>query len=86
MKQLQLKYHTSEGKSKTMSVNYVDQELDAATVKEAMGQIAASKIFVKGSVYLYDTPIAAKYVERFETALFDDSTEPVAPSTPGQGA
>lgn len=43
MKQLQMKYHTSAGKSKTLSVNYVDQNLTGEQVKKAMGTIAASK-------------------------------------------
>jgi hypothetical protein len=80
MKQLQLKFHISEGKSKTLSVNYVDQELTGDQVKSAMEKIAATKIFVKGSVQLYDVPVSAKYVERTETPLFNDDTDPETPA------
>ncbi|KRL14571.1 DUF2922 domain-containing protein [Schleiferilactobacillus perolens] len=82
MKQLQLKFHTSEGKSKTLSVNYVDQELTGDQVKSTMEKIAATKIFIKGGVHLYDVPVSAKYVERTETPLFGDDagTETPAPT------
>lgn len=82
MKQLQMKYHTSAGKSKTLSVNYVDQNLTGEQVKKAMGTIAASKIFIKDAVFLYDVPVSAKCVERTETPLFDDEAGESTPEVP----
>ncbi|MFD1410107.1 DUF2922 domain-containing protein [Lapidilactobacillus gannanensis] len=70
MKQLQLQYQTSNQKKRTMTVNNVNQELDAATVREQMAAISASKLFQQDDEEIYHEPLAANYVERIVTPIF----------------
>lgn len=70
MKQLQLQYQTSNQKKRTMTVNNVNQELDAATVRKQMAAISASKLFQQDDEEIYHEPLAANYVERIVTPIF----------------
>ncbi|APX71912.1 DUF2922 domain-containing protein [Companilactobacillus allii] len=71
MKKLQLTFKTAEGHKKDLVFNYVREDLDAPTVKKAMDEIIASKLFEKNSVQLYTEVVAAKYVERVETGILE---------------
>lgn len=53
-----------------MTVNNVNQELDAATVREQMAAISASKLFQQDDEEIYHEPLAANYVERIVTPIF----------------
>lgn len=83
MKQLQMTFQNSEGKRSLLSLNDVKQDLDEATVKGAMQNIAQSKLFIKDDVALYDAIVGAKYVERTVTDIFD-TQHPTDPETGAQ--
>ncbi|WP_129045461.1 DUF2922 domain-containing protein [Companilactobacillus metriopterae] len=70
MKKLQLSFKTAEGKSKNLVLNYVKDDLDAQTVKDAMSKISASKLFEKDDIKLYQEAASAKYIERVEKVIF----------------
>lgn len=72
MKQLHLTFQNSEGKRSILALNGVKQDLDEATVKGAMQNIAQSELFIKDDVALYATVMGAKYVERTTTEIFNN--------------
>lgn len=49
MRVLQLGFKTQSGKKRSLSLKYIDQNLDAATVLQQMQAIAAAKLFVKNN-------------------------------------
>ncbi|MCQ2569873.1 MAG: DUF2922 domain-containing protein [Limosilactobacillus sp.] len=62
MKVLDLIFKSNQGKLHTLKLNYVNENLAEATVKQAMEQISQSELFKKGDEIIYATPIKAKYV------------------------
>ena len=76
MKNLQLKFKSSEGANKSISLDYASENLDEKTVREAMQQIADANVFEKNTEVFYQTPLSAKYIETNETNIF--TTAPVA--------
>lgn len=70
MRGLQLGFKTQSGKKRSLSLKYIDQNLDAATVLQQMQAIAAAKLFVKNNEEIYFEPVSAKYVETKEVPLF----------------
>lgn len=72
MKQLNLVFMTSADKTRVLRLNYADENLAADQVKAAMAKIASADLFEQKGVQLYKTPVAAKYVERIETPIFND--------------
>ncbi|WP_280515186.1 DUF2922 domain-containing protein [Lactobacillus nasalidis] len=52
---------------------YAVKGLSAEAVREAAGVIAGEDVFVKDGEVLYDEPLAANYIERTVTGVFDDS-------------
>lgn len=75
MKKLQLKFNTADGHKKNLVLNYVKADLDKNTVQTAMSKISASKLFEKDTVALYQEIVGAKYVERVETPVFENSSD-----------
>lgn len=67
---LQLKFKNEVGKQVNLSLNYVNENLSPETVQQAMTELAALQLFRdKAGNLIYQTPIAAKYVETTETAV-----------------
>ena len=75
MKQLNLVFMNSADKTRVLRLSYVDENLGADQVKAAMAKIATANLFEKDDVQLYKKPIAAKYVERIETPIFNDQED-----------
>ncbi|GHW01546.1 hypothetical protein lacNasYZ03_12330 [Lactobacillus nasalidis] len=71
--ELQLTFKSSAGKKKTLNLPYAVKGLSAEAVREAAGVIAGEDVFVKDGEVLYDEPLAANYIERTVTGVFDDS-------------
>jgi hypothetical protein len=72
---LELKFGTSEGKTRTLSVNQPALDLEPALVQEAMETIAAQNIFEQDNVQLYNQVKSARYVTRSVDEVFE--VEPV---------
>lgn len=72
MKTLNLNFKGSLGKTHSLKLSYANDQLDAATVREAMKQLANSHLFFKGDEELFATPVSAKYVDTIPTVLFYD--------------
>lgn len=60
MKQLEMVFKSQNNKVRTLRLSYVNQELDAIKVKEAMTKIAELKMFKQNGEYLYVTPSFSK--------------------------
>ncbi|MBS6066608.1 DUF2922 domain-containing protein [Limosilactobacillus fermentum] len=70
MKTLNLTYKGSLNKTHILKINYANGQLDEATVRQAMTQIANLKLFKKGEEELFVTPVSAKVVNTDEEVLF----------------
>ena len=70
MKTLNLTYKGSLNKMHILKINYANGQLDEATVRQAMTQIANLKLFKKGEEDLFVTPVSAKVVNTDEEVLF----------------
>ncbi|AXX65584.1 MAG: DUF2922 domain-containing protein [Lactobacillus sp.] len=70
MRVLQLGFKTESGKKRSLSLKYVDQNLDAANVRKQMQAMAAAKLFMQDGEEVYFEPLSAKYVETNEVPLF----------------
>lgn len=70
MKKLKLSFVNADGTKTTITPKYVDENLDAATVQQAMEKMAGLQLFDKKNVALYQKVNGAKYVETIETPLF----------------
>lgn len=70
MKTLNLTYKGSLGKTHILKINYANGQLDEASVRQAMTQIANLKLFKKDDEDLYVTPVSAKVVNTNEDVLF----------------
>ena len=66
--ELQLTFKSSAGKKKSLNLPYAVKGLSADVVREAAAAIAGEE----GEV-LYAEPLAANYIERTVTGVFDDS-------------
>lgn len=71
MKHLELIFAASDKKIKTMRLNYVNEELDGATVRAAMDQISALEMFERDGVKQYAEPLAARYSQTINEPIFD---------------
>lgn len=71
MKTLELTFKSSDTRIKHLNLKYVNADLTAAEATTLMGQMAASKLFVKGETELYATPVAATVIETTKTPLSD---------------
>ena len=70
MKTLNLTYKGRLNKTHILKINYANGQLDEATVRQAMTQIANLKLFKKGEEDLFVTPVSAKVVNTDEEVLF----------------
>lgn len=72
MKKLSLGFHSSTQKAlHRIQLNYVENELELETVKQAMQEIAALQLFVdKEGQPLLETPASAAYVTTSTKPLF----------------
>lgn len=68
---LELRFATSEGKSRTLNVNQPALDLDPAIVQEAMEAIASQDLFEQDDVQLYNQVKSARYVTRSVDDLFE---------------
>lgn len=72
MKTLNLTFKSNKGKKHLLKLSYASQDLPAETVRKAMNNIATAHVFAKDDENLYETPVAAKYVDTVSTVLFND--------------
>lgn len=70
-KTLELRFLTSDGKPKALSLSEPVLNLDAATVQTAMNQIVSQGLFEKDGIHLFQSVKGARYVERITTDIFD---------------
>lgn len=68
---LELRFATSEGKNRTISVNHPVLDLEPAVVQSSMETIAEQGMFVKEGAGVYDGIKGARYVTRIVDDLFD---------------
>ncbi|MBB1063526.1 DUF2922 domain-containing protein [Limosilactobacillus fastidiosus] len=79
MKTLNLMFKGSLGKKHLLKLSYANDQLNAATVRQAMNQLSNTHLFFKNDEDIYATPVSAKYVDTIPTVLFNDEKEtPVA--------
>ena len=71
--ELQFTFKSSAGKKKSLNLPYAVKGLSADVVREAAAAIAGEGVFVKEGEVLYAEPLAANYIERTVTGVFDDS-------------
>ncbi|MBM6615910.1 DUF2922 domain-containing protein [Desemzia sp. RIT804] len=70
-KTLELKFSTSAGKTKTMSVKDPILDLSPTVAKQAMDKIINLNIFEVDGVNPYAGRLSARYVERILTDIFE---------------
>lgn len=73
MKQLDLEFLNTAGKTQHLKLKYAKQDLDEGTVRLAMEKMIDTKLFQKEGQLLYVTPKAAQYVETLHEPIFDDN-------------
>lgn len=73
MKQLEMVFKSQNNKVRTLRLSYVNQELDAIKVKEAMTKIAELKMFKQNGEYLYVTAVSANYTETKDQSIFSEA-------------
>lgn len=73
MKQLEMVFKSQNNKVRILRLSYVNQELDAIKVKEAMTKIAELKMFKQNGEYLYVTPVSANYTETKDQSIFSEA-------------
>lgn len=72
-KTLRLSFQNGEGKSTAITLSNAMENLSSEQVKGAMTKISESNVFEKDGVPMYVQPVAANYIERTVTPVFDDS-------------
>ncbi|MGX7393490.1 DUF2922 domain-containing protein [Carnobacterium mobile] len=70
-KSLELRFNTSLGKAKTMSVQDPVLDLSPEDAQKAMADIIALDLFEKEGVNLYTSVVGARYVERVVEDIFE---------------
>ncbi|WP_313468251.1 DUF2922 domain-containing protein [Carnobacterium sp.] len=70
-KSLELRFNTSLGKAKTMSVQDPILDLSPEDVQKSMADIIALDLFEKEGVNLYTSVVGARYVERVVEDIFE---------------
>ncbi|WP_188204471.1 DUF2922 domain-containing protein [Desemzia incerta] len=70
-KTLELKFGTSIGKTKTMSVKDPLLDVSSAVAQKAMADIIQLNMFEIEGVNPYSTSLSARYVERLVTDIFE---------------
>ena len=72
-KTLRLNFNNAEGKSTAITVPNAIDNLSTEQVKDAMTKISNANVFEKDGTAMYVQPVAANYIERTVTPVFDDS-------------
>lgn len=75
MKTLKLTFRSGSHSTRTMQLKYVAEELDEATIKQAMQEIGELQLFENKGVQLYVNPVyvnpvKAEYVDTEEKVVF----------------
>lgn len=70
-KTLELKFSTSAGKTKTMSVKEPILNLTSENTQQAMDKIIALNLFEIDGMNPYAEKVSARYVERVLTPIFE---------------
>lgn len=74
---LELRFETSEGNNRTLSINNPILDLDPANVESAMNTITEQEMFEQDGAALYSAVKGARYVTRLVDDLFDkEAAEP----------
>lgn len=63
-KRLELKFHTANGKTKTLAIQHPKEGIDEQTAKAAMDTIVAKDIFQDKAVDLFAASKSAQYITR----------------------
>lgn len=71
MKTLNLTFKGSLGKNHVMKVYNAKDNLQKDPVLAAMKEISALKMFKHDDEFIYEQPVAAKYVDTNEEVIFD---------------
>ena len=70
MKTLKLTFRSGSHSTRTIQLKYVAEELDEATIKQAMKEIGELQLFEHKCVQLYVDPVKAEYVDAEEKVVF----------------
>lgn len=70
MKTLNLSFKGSLGKGHSLKLKYANDQLDEATVRNAMQKIVDSQLFGKDDEQLYLRVASAKYVTTIDEPIF----------------
>lgn len=70
MKTLKLTFRSGSHSTRTIQLKYVAEELDEATIKQAMQGISELQLFENKGVQLYVDPVKAEYVDTEEKVVF----------------
>lgn len=70
MKTLKLTFRSGSHSTRTMQLKYVAEELDEATIKQAMQEIGELQLFENKGVQLYVNPVKDEYVDTEEKVVF----------------
>ena len=70
MKTLKLTFRSGSHSTRTIQLKYVAEELDEATIKQAMKEIGELQLFENKGVQLYVDPVKAEYVDTAEKVVF----------------
>ncbi|MBO0454612.1 DUF2922 domain-containing protein [Candidatus Enterococcus murrayae] len=73
-------FTNSLGKEHDWTYKNVNADLPVEQIKEACELLTQLDIFEKSGVKLFDTVVTAKIVTTYETEIFDETSEPTAPS------
>lgn len=74
-KVLKLKFKTEEDKTRSISVKFPKENLDAETVRKAMEAVVASDAFEKDGVKLYTKTAGAYYYTTSQEDIFDEEED-----------
>ena len=67
---LKLTFRSGSHCTRAMQLKYVAEELDEATIKQAMQEIGELQLFENKGVQLYVDPVKAEYVDTEEKVVF----------------
>lgn len=73
MKILELVFKTEQHKVRSLKFNYANQNLTDNEVRGLMKRISDLDMFEKDGVKLYATPVGARYLDRQNYSIFDDT-------------
>lgn len=72
---LRLKFKNEEDKTKSISVKFPKENLDAETVRKAMDAIVAADAFEKDGAKLYTKTAGAYYYTTSQEDIFEDEED-----------